>query len=96
MQTPTQKAESNELKKSTKSNELKESSQSNSSKYAKCEWITTEIEPFTNKQCNDKITILNEISDNNRLYSSNNNSKYYTNAKTIYESCKWNTNEIIQ
>ena len=89
-------SQSTDVSQSTKSTKSNESSQSNSSKYAKCEWITTEIEPFTNKQCNDKITILNEISDNNRLYSSNNNSKYYTNAKTIYESCKWNTNEIIQ
>jgi len=89
-------SQSNESNQSTKSTHSTKSSQLNSSKYAKCEWITTEIEPFTNKQCNDKITILNEISDNNRLYSSNNNSKYYTNAKTIYESCKWNTNEIIQ
>jgi hypothetical protein len=75
--------------------------QGSSSKYAKCEWITTEIEQFTNKQCDNQGTEkLNEIVANNRILSDNSilieKKTYYTNGKRKYENCKWNNNEIIQ
>jgi hypothetical protein len=75
--------------------------QGSASKYAKCEWITTEIEHFTNKQCdNEETEQLNEIVANN-VNNANNSvftqqMTYYINGKRKYENCKWNNNEIIQ
>lgn len=75
--------------------------QGSSSKYAKCEWITSEIEHFTNKRCNNQETEqLNEIVANNANNANNSvftqQMTYYVNGKRKYENCKWNNNEIIQ
>jgi len=78
------KKPSNESKGSKGSKESKESK--DKIIRSKCDWITTEIENFTNDKCNER---LNEIINNGNEIEDQKLNK-------IYEvKCKWNLNEII-
>jgi hypothetical protein len=64
------------------------------SKYAKCKWITDEIEHFIDNKCSDE-EVLNEISLTNNTTFSDKESIFYTNAKSVYSTCQWQPNEIV-